>query len=248
MNTILVIGGLGFKGTNFVEHALLRFKHSRIIVLDRETRCQNDVIVEQYDVESQKAADVFRKYDVNCVVSFVKSDAVLDYCKTFSIDRYLQILSYRDDNSDVPINIRTSHCYGPHQRIDRFIPKMIVGSIKQDFLTVYGEGQDSHDWIYIDDFCNAVCKILELSENHKSYSIGGEYRIKNLDIARTILKKFELPLSFVEYINDSYKAQIECMNNESMKNLCWRPMMTFEEGLDKTILWYKKHFSATSAN
>ena len=135
---------------------------------------------------------------------------------------------------------RCSNNYGPYQFPEKFIPLMIINALQNKELPVYGDGENVRDWIFVEDHCEAIESVLYNGVIGEVYNIGGGNEVKNIDMARLILKKLgksESLLKFVKdrpghdrrYAMDSSKIEIE---------LKWKPRRLFEQGLDETIKWY----------
>ena len=138
---------------------------------------------------------------------------------------------------------RCSNNYGPYQFPEKFIPLMIINGLKGRELPIYGDGLNVRDWIFVEDHCEAIHAVLYNGKIGEVYNIGGGNEIRNLDMARMILKRLNRPdklLKFVKdrpghdrrYAMDSSKIEIE---------LRWKPKYSFEEALEKTINWYVDH-------
>jgi len=142
-------------------------------------------------------------------------------------------------DADVVIT-RCTNNYGPRQFTEKLIPKIIGLSNQNKKIPIYGDGKSVRDWIYVDDHCEAIKLVLENGEKGKSYNISASNELDNLTIVKKILKilnKSEENIQFVEsrpgedvrYSLDSTKISTE---------LNWKPKITFEEGIQKTIQWY----------
>jgi len=135
---------------------------------------------------------------------------------------------------------RCTNNYGPQQFPEKLIPKTILLAQQNNKIPIYGSGKNIRDWIYVDDHCNAILKVVEKGKDGQSYNISANNEIDNLTIVKKILElmgKTEDLIEFVEdrpghdfrYSMDSTKIRTELEWNESVK---------FEEGLEKTVQWY----------
>ena len=142
-----------------------------------------------------------------------------------------------------------SNNYGPFQFPEKLIPLMVLNCLQEKPLPVYGTGENIRDWLFVDDHCDAIHKIIEKGEIGETYNVGGNNEIKNIDIVKTIcnlldnirpsenLKSYQELITFVKdrpghdlrYAIDSSKLQ---------NKLGWSPKETFETGIRKTIDWY----------
>lgn len=106
-------------------------------------------------------------------------------------------------------------------------------------LPLYGTGENVRDWIYVEDNCQAIRRVLENGTKGGIYNIGSGNEKKNIDIAREILHHLSLSEKLVQFVGDrpghDFRYSLHC---EKIRDLGWRPKVTFEEGLTKTIDWY----------
>jgi len=126
----------------------------------------------------------------------------------------------------LPVTIsQCSNNYGPHQHKEKFIPTVILSKI----VPVYGTGKNVRDWIYVEDHCRALMNILLHGEIGKSYNIGGECELTNLQVIKTIDKKKQ-----IKFVEDRKGHDFRYAIKTDFK-----PQISFKEGIKKTIEWYK---------
>lgn len=145
-----------------------------------------------------------------------------------------------------------SNNYGPYHFPEKLIPLMILNALEGKSLPVYGNGQNVRDWLYVEDHCRAILKVLEKGRLGEKYNIGGHNEKTNLDIVHTLCdildeqhprsdgKSYREQITFVKdrpghdlrYAIDASKMQRE---------LDWVPAETFETGIVKTVEWYLSH-------
>ncbi len=142
----------------------------------------------------------------------------------------------------LPVTIsRCSNNYGPYQSLENFIPRMINLAEKNEKLQIYGTGENIRDWLYVEDHCSAILEILERGTVGEIYNIGGDSEIKNIDVAKMILKILGKSENLIEFMTDR-KGHDEryAINFDKIKSeLGWTPRGVFEDGLRQTIEWYK---------
>ena len=141
-----------------------------------------------------------------------------------------------------------SNNYGPDQYFEKLIPLFINNIIKNKPLTIYGDGKNIRDWIYIDDHIHAIDTIFHKSKIGKTYNIGGNYEISNNQITHILINKIDKKLKreegeslkLIRYIADrlGHDKRYAVDNRKIKKELGWFPIYNFEEGIDKTIDWY----------
>lgn len=136
---------------------------------------------------------------------------------------------------------RCSNNYGPLQVEEKFIPLMIKKALADEQLPVYGSGMNIRDWIYVDDHNEGVWKAFTLGHAGEVYNLGGNAERQNLDVAKLILKHLGKPESLISFVQDrkghDFRYAIDF--SKAKKDLSWSPTVKFEDGLLKTIEYYK---------
>jgi len=135
---------------------------------------------------------------------------------------------------------RCSNNYGPYQFPEKLIPLMINNALNDKPLPVYGDGMQVRDWLYVYDHCTAVWTVLTRAEPGRTYNIGGCNEKTNIDVVRTILKHLHKPESLVRHVTDrpGHDRRYAIDASRIMRELGWKPSVTFEQGLARTIDWY----------
>jgi dTDP-glucose 4,6-dehydratase len=145
-----------------------------------------------------------------------------------------------------------SNNYGPYQYPEKLIPLIISNALNNKPLPIYGDGKQVRDWIYVEDHCRALMRVLEDGRAGQQYCIGGDSELQNIKIVNTIceiLDKLHPSLR-----GETYKSQIVhvrdrpghdrryAINSHKIKaELGWKPEFTLERGLLETIDWYLKN-------
>ena len=134
-----------------------------------------------------------------------------------------------------------SNNYGPRQHREKLIPKTITNILQGKKIPVYGKGQNIRDWIYVEDHCQGILDIWYGGGVGQKYNIGGECEVKNIDLVKTIIKVMGASEDLIEYVDDRPGHDLRyAIDNAKIKNtVSFRPQHTLEEGLAKTIIWYK---------
>lgn len=141
----------------------------------------------------------------------------------------------------LPITIsRCSNNYGPYQFPEKLIPLMISRALKDDFLPVYGKGQNVRDWLYVEDHCTAIDLILHRGKDGEVYNIGGHNERTNLEVVKTILKELDKPASLITYVKDraGHDMRYAIDPSKTKRELGWEPTTLFDDGIKQTIKWY----------
>lgn len=135
---------------------------------------------------------------------------------------------------------RCSNNYGPYQFPEKMIPLMINNSLNDKDLPVYGDGLHVRDWLYVYDHCTAVWKVLTEAPPGEVYNIGGCNEKTNLEVIELILKQLKKPKSLIKHVKDrpGHDRRYAIEAEKIMTELHWRPSVTFEQGIQRTIDWY----------
>ncbi len=151
----------------------------------------------------------------------------------------------------LPITVTNcSNNYGPYQFPEKLIPLMILNALQGKPLPVYGDGQQIRDWLYVEDHCEGIYRVLKDGRPAETYNIGGGNQPTNLQIVQqicTLLDEF-VPQSaphkqLITFVQDRpghdrrYAMDIRKMQAE----LNWTPRESLESGLRRTVRWYLEH-------
>ena len=134
-----------------------------------------------------------------------------------------------------------SNNYGPRQNKEKLIPKTINNILQGKKIPVYAQGQNIRDWIYVEDHCRAILEVWYGGGVGQKYNIGGECEVKNIDLVKTIIRLMNASEDLIEYVEDRPGHDLRyAIDNAKIKNtVAFKPQHTLEEGLLKTINWYK---------
>ena len=141
------------------------------------------------------------------------------------------------------MNVSVTNCsnnYGPYQHNEKLIPHMIKLALNDENLTVYGQGLNIRDWLYVEDHCEAIDLVLHNGKPGERYNIGGHNEKRNIEIVKLILKHLNKPESLIKFVEDrkghDYRYAID--PSKIKRELGWEPKTKFEDGIIKTIDWY----------
>ena len=146
----------------------------------------------------------------------------------------------------------TTNCsnnYGPYQLPEKFIPLVIVNALAGKYLPVYGDGMQVRDWLYVQDHCSAICRVLQEGIPGEVYNIGGCNEYANIDVVNIVCNLLDElhpradKLSYsnqIKFVDDRLGHDRRYAINASkiVHELRWVPSETFESGIRKTICWY----------
>ena len=140
-----------------------------------------------------------------------------------------------------------SNNYGPYQFSEKLIPVVILNALEGRPIPVYGQGLQVRDWLYVEDHADALLTILQRGDLGRSYNVGGENERRNIDLVTTIcaildrLRPGAKPYADqIEYVTDrpGHDMRYAIDPTRIREELGWRPSVTIEQGLEKTVQWY----------
>lgn len=135
---------------------------------------------------------------------------------------------------------RCSNNYGPYQFPEKLIPLMIVNALADKRLPVYGEGENIRDWLYVEDHCSAIDRIIHDGRVGEVYNVGGHNEMRNIDIVKLICQEIGKPESLIQYVADrkGHDMRYAIDPTKIHRELGWFPQIKFADGIQKTIRWY----------
>ena len=302
---ILITGGAGFIGCNFVRHILKQHPEAEIVVLDKLTYagrlenleevmsriefikgdiCDKEIVrkvMPGRDTVVNFAAESHVDRSITSPEAFVRTDVLgvftlLEEARRNDVKRFVQIstdevygstetgafyeTSILDPSSpysaskaggellarsyvktyglDVMVT-RSSNNYGPFQYPEKLIPVLVIKSLRNESLPIYGRGTNVRDWLHVEDNCRAIDLVMAKGKRGDVINIGSGNEIANIDIAKTILKRLKKPEKLIKFVDDRPGHDFRySLNWDRIKSMGWEPKVKFEEGLNSTIDWY----------
>lgn len=148
--------------------------------------------------------------------------------------------------------VLTTNCsnnFGPYQFPEKLIPLCIIKAIQGFDLPIYGDGQQVRDWLYVDDHCSAILDVLDMGHIGETYNIGGGNEKTNLQVVSEICDLLDelLPKKdgqsykrLITFIKDrpGHDRRYAIDNQKILNELNWKPKVTFDAGIRKTVIWY----------
>ncbi|MEB8328236.1 dTDP-glucose 4,6-dehydratase [Flavobacteriaceae bacterium KMM 6897] len=141
-----------------------------------------------------------------------------------------------------------SNNYGPNHFPEKLIPLFINNIMQEKPLPVYGDGNYTRDWLYVEDHALAIDLVFHKGRNTETYNIGGFNEWKNIDLVKLLCKIMDAKLgrdsgkseALITYVKDrpGHDLRYAIDATKINKELGWKPSVTFEEGLERTIDWY----------
>ncbi|MDF2892702.1 MAG: dTDP-glucose 4,6-dehydratase [Clostridia bacterium] len=162
---------------------------------------------------------------------------VLAYCHTYGLPGVIT---------------RCTNNFGPHQHKEKLIPLVIDKCLRGEKIPVYGDGLQIRDWMYVEDHCSAVLKVLEKGQTGEIYNISADNKMENITLIKEIMKQVSVLLPNDDerklHINDSLINYIEDRKGHDrgyyinadklVEQLEWQPAHRFEEAFKHTIKWF----------
>lgn len=140
-----------------------------------------------------------------------------------------------------------SNNYGPYHFPEKLIPVVILNALAGKDIPVYGEGLNVRDWLFVEDHADALLLVLQNGVIGRSYNIGGENEARNIDLVRTICgildekrPKNAPHADQITFVQDRAGHDLRyAIDPARIRNeLGWRPSVTLQEGLERTVTWY----------
>ena len=313
--TLLVTGGAGFIGSNFINYINQHYPDTKILLLDALTYAGNldnispslksnghfqfyhgnithsDIVnnlVAQADIVLHFAAEshvtrsiydnsIFFETDVigtQVVANAIVNNPVELFVHISSSEVYGTALSDPMDEEhplnpmspyaaakagadrliysyihtyDLPaVIIRPFNNYGPFQHLEKAIPNFIVSALQDQPLTIHGDGQSSRDWMYVEDTCEALDKVLHAERDRvigQTINLGTGTDTSVVEIARKILQALNKPESLLQFIEDRPGQVTRHISSTQKAHEClqWQSKIDLDEGLDRTIEFYRNN-------
>lgn len=133
-----------------------------------------------------------------------------------------------------------SNNYGPHQHIEKLIPKVVINSLNDKVTYMYGGGEQIRDWLHVMDHANAIWMLEEQNVLNDRFNVGGSCELKNINVTKKILDILDKPYSLIE-TSDERPGQDKRygMDHSKLTNkIGWVPEVKFDKGLEDTVKWY----------
>lgn len=143
-----------------------------------------------------------------------------------------------------------SNNYGPYHFPEKLIPVVILNALAGRPIPVYGKGENVRDWLFVEDHADALLTVLQRGQVGRSYNIGGENEARNIDLVRTICSLLDARRPqgaphdrLIEFVTDRPGHDLRYAIDPARirSELGWRPSVTLEEGLARTVDWFIAH-------
>lgn len=313
--TIIVTGGAGFIGSNFIFYMMKKYRGCRIVCLDKLTYAGNVETLKSVmdapnfrfvkaDICDKRSVDILfdeerpdivvnfaaeshvdrsiRSPDIFTRTNILGTQTLMNACIKYRTKRFHQVstdevygdlpldrpdISFTEDSPirasspysaskasadvlalayyrtyELPVTVsRCSNNYGPYQYPEKLIPLMTINALSGRRLPIYGNGKNIRDWIYVEDHCKAIDKIIHGGRYGEIYNIGGGCERTNIDIVKLICKELNIPETQIIFTEDRKGHDLRySLNTDKLRGEFGEVVQTkLEEGIRKTVMWYK---------
>ena len=139
---------------------------------------------------------------------------------------------------------RCSNNYGPRQYPEKLVPLFVTNAIEGEPLPVYGTGLNTRDWIHVEDHCAALAELLRHPGiEGETFNVGAGHELDVLTITDTILRLLGRPRTLIRHVEDrpGHDRRYALDVSKLERLLGWRPQIGFEDGIRRTVEWYREN-------
>ena len=151
------------------------------------------------------------------------------------------VTAYANTYGISSVILRCTNNFGPFQFPEKLIPLIIANANEDKPLPIYGDGMQERDWMFVEDYCRAIALALEKATPGSVYNVSSGESQPNLKIVRTILRFLGKSDTLIQYVRDrpGHDRRYALDSSKIRRELGWNPLLGFEDGLRKTIEWYR---------
>ena len=141
------------------------------------------------------------------------------------------------------VTIRASNNYGPWQYPEKFVPVIILKTLHDEKIPVYGDGTNVREWLYVTDCAEGIMAAIDRGKAGEIYNIGSKEEKQNIEVAKAILKLLGKGEELIEFVKDrpGHDFRYSLDTTKAKRDLGWEAKTSFDEGLKKTVEWYIEH-------
>lgn len=310
MNAMLVTGGAGFIGSNYVRYVLNRYPDIQVVVLDALTYAGNLANLDdcgdsqrlrfiQGDIRDEDLVDD-AMHGVDAVVNFAAESHVdrsildpssfietnyngvyvlLEAARRLEVKRFLQVSTdevyghvpsgfsmesdpfaprspYAASKAAADLLVQSYHTtyglpvlvtrggntVGPYQYPEKVLPLFITNALEYEPLPVYGDGSAVRSYLYVEDHCSAIDRVLRSGQPGTAYNVGTNHEVSGRGLADRVLEILDRPANLREFVPDRSGHDLRyALDCGRIRSLGWRPAFDFDTMLDSTAQWYVDH-------
>jgi len=176
-----------------------------------------------------------------------KEEALLDPRSPYAASKASAehfVTAYANTYGISSVILRCTNNFGPFQFPEKLMPLMIANASEDKPLPIYGDGLQERDWLFVEDYCRAIALALEKAKPGSIYNVSSGVSQPNMKIVRTILQLLGKPESLIQYVQDrpGHDRRYALDSSRIQRELGWYPLVSFEDGVRKTIDWYRTNF------
>ena len=151
------------------------------------------------------------------------------------------VTSYANTYGVSSVILRCTNNFGPFQFPEKLIPLLIANANEDKPLPIYGDGLQERDWLFVEDYCRAIALALDTAKPGSLYNVSTGVSQANLKVVHTILRLLGKPESLIQSVKDrpGHDRRYALDSARIHRELGWSPLVGFEEGVRKTIEWYR---------
>jgi dTDP-glucose 4,6-dehydratase len=173
-----------------------------------------------------------------------KEDAPLDPRSPYAASKASAehfVTAYANTYGISSVILRCTNNFGPFQFPEKLIPLMIANANENKSLPIYGDGLQERDWLFVEDHCRAIDLAIEKAEPGSIYNVSSGVSQPNLKIVHTILQILGKPDSLIQSVQDrpGHDRRYALDSSKIRRELGWKPLVSFDDGLRRTIEWYR---------
>jgi len=151
-------------------------------------------------------------------------------------------LAYHTTYGTPVVITRGSNSIGPYQYPEKVVPLFITNALDDLPLPLYGDGSQMRDYQYVIDHCEGIDTVLHQGRIGEIYNVGSGVEIRNIDMAKGILRLLKKPESLIQYVEDRPGHDRRySLDTTKLQSLGWRSRHAFQEALEKTVKWYTEN-------
>jgi dTDP-glucose 4,6-dehydratase len=140
---------------------------------------------------------------------------------------------------------RASNNYGPYQFPEKAIPLFLTNALEGRELPVYGDGKHVREWLFVEDHCEGLLRLLREGRVGEVYNIGGGQECTNIELARLIVQAVGASETLIQSVKDrpGHDRRYALSSDKMAVELGWKPTVRLPEGMARTVAWYRMHES-----
>jgi dTDP-glucose 4,6-dehydratase len=178
--------------------------------------------------------------------SFFDENAVLDPRSPYAASKASAehfVAAYANTFQLSTIILRCTNNYGPFQFPEKLIPLIIANALDDKPIPIYGDGLQQRDWLFVEDYCQAIGLALDKAEPGTVYNVASGSPQPNLEIVRAILRCVSKPESLIQFVKDraGHDRRYALDSAKIRRELGWAPAISFDQGIRRTVEWYRQN-------